>query len=133
MDAEVRLTMLEAENELLREQVRRLEQALTGVRYVPFEWGLTTSEALVVGVLVNREIATKDAIMAALYRDMSRDEAEIKIVDVFICKVRRKLKPFAVTIETVWGVGYRLDAEWRDRLRRRQDDDEALAAQGVAA
>ncbi|MDE3830273.1 helix-turn-helix domain-containing protein [Sinorhizobium meliloti] len=28
--------------------------------------------------------------------------------DVFVCKMRKKLARFGVTIETVWGQGYRL-------------------------
>ena len=39
------------------------------------------------------------------------DEAEIKIIDVFICKLRRKLAQASGGrnyIETVWGRGYML-------------------------
>ena len=83
----------------------------------PMEWRLTGSEMRVFGVLMAREMATKDAIMAALYRDSCRDEAEIKIVDVFICKIRAKLRPFDVPIETIWGHGYRLTSDAKTRVR----------------
>lgn len=37
------------------------------------------------------------------------DEApEIKIIDVYICKIRRKLAGMSLTIENVWGDGYRI-------------------------
>lgn len=36
------------------------------------------------------------------------EEPEIKIVDVFVCKVRAKMKGMPLGIETVWGRGYRL-------------------------
>jgi len=38
------------------------------------------------------------------------DEPELKIIDVFICKLRKKLKAVARDhyIETVWGRGYML-------------------------
>lgn len=56
---------------------------------------------------------TKDAILTALYGGM--DEPELKIIDVFICKLRRKLTNAGAggLIETVWGRGYviRPDAE----------------------
>jgi two-component system cell cycle response regulator CtrA len=50
---------------------------------------------------------TKDAFLNHLYGGM--DEPELKIIDVFICKLRKKLA--AATggehcIETVWGRGY---------------------------
>lgn len=35
-------------------------------------------------------------------------EPEIKIIDVYICKARRKLEPIGVRIDTVWGKGYAL-------------------------
>lgn len=108
MDADARLEALEAENGRLRDRIQQLEDVMGMSFLPPVEWRLTGSEGAVVGVLLARECATKDAIMAALYRDTSKDEAEIKIVDVFICKIRKKLKPFGISIETRWGVGYYL-------------------------
>ncbi|MBN9073990.1 MAG: response regulator transcription factor [Rhizobiales bacterium] len=51
---------------------------------------------------------SKASCMQALYG--GRDEAQVKILDVFIHKLRRKLKPICgdrPVIETVWGEGYR--------------------------
>jgi len=67
---------------------------------------------------------TKEMFLNHLYGGM--DEPELKIIDVFVCKLRRKLsavsngKPF---IETVWGRGYVL----RDNeLHTAQDDPEPV-------
>jgi two-component system cell cycle response regulator CtrA len=52
---------------------------------------------------------TKEMILNQLYGGM--DEPEIKIIDVFICKLRRKLANASQGknyIETVWGRGYHL-------------------------
>lgn len=117
MDIERHLEIVEAENETLRERVRQLEAVLSADDVeLPWEWGLTGSERCVFGVLLSRKVATKDAIMAALYRSLGRDEAEEKIVDVYICKIRRKLKAFGVTIITRFGAGYELDADCRNKL-----------------
>ena len=47
---------------------------------------------------------------------------ELKIVDVIICKVRAKLKPYnpegRCCIETVWGRGYRLSEDFHRELRK---------------
>lgn len=110
------MAMVVEENERLREQVARLEAALFDVAYIPVEFRLTPSEARILGCLMNRRLVTKDAIMAALYRDGGKDEAEPKICDVFIHKVRRKLKPFGIDIVTVWGTGWSLTDEGRARL-----------------
>ena len=52
-------------------------------------------------------MVTKEMFLNHLYGDM--DEPEAKIIDVFICKLRKKLVAFsngAHKIETVWGRGY---------------------------
>jgi two-component system cell cycle response regulator CtrA len=52
---------------------------------------------------------TKDMFLNHLYRGM--DEPELKIIDVFICKLRKKLVPACGGtdyIETMWGRGYML-------------------------
>ena len=58
---------------------------------------------------------TKEMFLNHLYGGM--DEPELKIIDVFICKLRKKLKTVAREhcIETVWGRGYVLrDPDPRD-------------------
>lgn len=50
---------------------------------------------------------SKEALLAALYQ-LRNEEPEIKIIDVFVCRLRKKLKPLGVNIDTVWGRGYRL-------------------------
>jgi two-component system cell cycle response regulator CtrA len=52
---------------------------------------------------------TKEMFLSQLYGGM--DEPEIKIIDVFMCKIRRKLATASNGkdyIETVWGRGYLL-------------------------
>jgi two-component system cell cycle response regulator CtrA len=61
---------------------------------------------------------TKEMFLNHLYGGM--DEPELKIIDVFICKLRKKLDAVSGSqsyIETVWGRGYVLrepDAELRE-------------------
>lgn len=67
-------------------------------------WKLTPREAELVDVLYGRNGATasRQLLMDALYQ--GRDEPEIKILDVFIAKLRLKIgKPL---IGTTWGMGY---------------------------
>ena len=74
-----------------------------GVR-VPF----TPREFAILELLVLRRnmIMTKEAILAHLYGGL--DEPEIKIIDVFVCKIRNKLAKAGLhnVISTVWGRGY---------------------------
>ncbi len=73
--------------------------------------GLTTKEYELLEFLSLRKgiTLTKCAILARLYG--GRDEPEQKIIDVFICKLRKKLAAAnngEHYIKTVWGRGYEL-------------------------
>jgi len=70
---------------------------------------------------------TKEMFLNHLYGGM--DEPELKIIDVFICKLRKKLSQATgedSCIETVWGRGYVL----RDPVGSDIVDDEPIAAAG---
>ena len=58
-------------------------------------------------VRVAPRVRSKEKLLTDLYQ-LSNDEPEIKIIDVVVCKLRKKLNPLNVKIETVWGVGYRM-------------------------
>ena len=61
---------------------------------------------------------TKEMFLNQLYGGM--DEPEIKIIDVFICKLRKKLANASYGkdyIETVWGRGYVLREPHDDRAK----------------
>lgn len=108
---------LQATIERLEDRIAILERAM-GLDFLPpVEWALTPNEARLLGALMEREVLTKDAAMAALYRDRGADEPDAKIVDVFICKLRAKLKRFGLSIETRWGVGYQLTPATKAAIR----------------
>ena len=70
--------------------------------------GLTRIEADMLELLVDRKsVVTKEMFLDALYG--GRDEPELKIIDVFICHLRKKIARLsnAQIIETVWGRGFR--------------------------
>ncbi len=71
---------------------------------------LTGKEYSILELLVLRKgmILTKEAFLNHLYGGM--DEPEMKIIDVFICKLRKKLAQAGAgdLISTVWGRGYTL-------------------------
>jgi two-component system cell cycle response regulator CtrA len=69
---------------------------------------LTGKEYAILELLALRRgfVLTKEAFLNHLYGGM--DEPEIKIVDVFVCKLRKKLAKAGMVdlIGTVWGRGY---------------------------
>jgi two-component system cell cycle response regulator CtrA len=60
-------------------------------------------------------VLTKEAFLNHLYGGM--DEPEMKIIDVFICKLRKKLAAAGAEglIGTVWGRGYTMREPGADR------------------
>jgi two-component system, cell cycle response regulator CtrA len=85
--------------------------------------GLTTKEYQMLELLAMRQGSpiTKEMFLNHLYGGMN--EPEQKIIDVFICKLRRKLMQASGGsdyIETIWGRGYVLrDPELRATSRAR--------------
>jgi two-component system, cell cycle response regulator CtrA len=70
---------------------------------------LTSKEYAILELLAMRKgtVLTKEMFLNHLYGGM--DEPELKIIDVFVCKLRRKLYEASGGknyIETVWGRGY---------------------------
>lgn len=78
--------------------------------------GLTVQERRLLAFLFISSRPSKAQIMDHLYRSVGDREPEVKIVDVMICKMRRKLKPLCVDIQTHWGRGYYLENADRERI-----------------
>ena len=80
---------------------------------------LTGKEYQILALLALRQgsTLTKETFLNNLYGDVDVDEPEPKIIDVYICKLRKKLANASGGmdyIETVWGRGYAL----REPVRR---------------
>jgi DNA-binding response OmpR family regulator len=107
------VTTLRKENEELLERVAYLEGMLTPPpEPMPTKWGLTSAEAKIVARLMNRDFSSREQLHLA----MSDREASSNTVEVIICRIRAKLKPYDIKIDTHRGVGYSIDRETRKRL-----------------
>ena len=55
--------------------------------------GFTRCESLIIRTLVsaNGRVVTRQGLLTAVYQ-LAADEPDIKIIDVFICKIRKKLR-----------------------------------------
>lgn len=68
---------------------------------------LTSQEAEILFILNNRPVVNRDAVMYGVYGEGNWPMD--KIVDVYICKLRKKLAGTALSITTIWGKGWRLE------------------------
>lgn len=82
----------------------RLSSDLGSVSITPYEVEILLS-------IIERggAVVTKEMIMSRVYNDMAGEPGS-KIVDVYVCKLRKKILPICGgrdVIETIWGRGFR--------------------------
>lgn len=72
-------------------------------------FGLTPKEADFLYLFSDGKPHTKLQILKSIYADRPNDAPEIKIIDVYLCKMRKKVNRFGIEFETIWGGGYVLN------------------------
>jgi Transcriptional regulatory protein, C terminal len=75
-------------------------------------------EAAMLGTMLKRNEVTKSQLHQVIEQnrpDGRKEETDEKMVDVMICKLRKKLKKFDIVIETMWGMGYLIPPDHRER------------------
>lgn len=79
---------------------------------------LTGHESMLLQRLIEvfPRVLTKEAALEWMYQINPDKEPEIKIIDVYICKARKKLDLIGVRIDTVWGKGYALSGSIKPRV-----------------
>ncbi|QNT77687.1 response regulator transcription factor [Entomobacter blattae] len=91
---------------------------------------LTGKESAILELLMLRKgtVLSKETFLNHLYGGM--DEPEIKIVDVFICKIRKKMQQVGLhnAITTLWGRGYMLREENAMRYPYKKRDAQQLSS-----
>lgn len=119
--AEDLVQALHRENEALKQRVEALEhlvdslvQSIGGLTTaLPNTWHLSLQEEVVFRLLYSRRRPVpRWELMDGLYGDNGMRPGD-KIIDVLICKMRKKLDPYGILIETVWGNGYQLTKDAR--------------------
>ena len=75
-------------------------------------------EEIVLAAIVRFDIATFEQIYQGLYAGRyGRDTPDDNIVKVHVCRIRPKLAPHGIVIESWYGRGYRMAPESKARLR----------------
>ena len=102
----------------LEEALRQAHEANENASPLPASWQLTATESRFLQVLgmAKGYVRSKERLLVALYG--LEADVDIKIIDVFACKLRRKLAGTGIEIQTVWGEGYRLTDASLDAYRR---------------
>ncbi|MGE4340332.1 MAG: helix-turn-helix domain-containing protein [Pigmentiphaga sp.] len=113
-----RIQELLARVQELEDRNEQLEGLLSAPVAAPMLEILTPTEGIVVGLLMKRELVTRDQLMVAIYSAHPESKvADEKVCDVFVCKIRKKLSDFGVTILTRRGMGWVLPPESKEIMR----------------
>lgn len=112
MNASARIQQLEDELAELRETFGLIEDPRWQVL------GLSVYEGRIMQALYKNEIVTKDGLMFATYSGaIEAYDRCPKILDVYVCKINRKLQPHGIKIENVWGRGRKLSPDSKRILK----------------
>lgn len=124
-----KVEMLEDENAVLQMHVDDLKKLFGSEIPIPRVFGLTGKESMLLQILVARPTVKKTDLMSIYEVNYASEEVpEIKIIDVFVCKMRKKLQPFDITIRTHWGNGYFLSTEDREKVKNMASVENGLVA-----
>jgi DNA-binding response OmpR family regulator len=114
------LLKLRQENDDLRYEIREIRQQETVNRIIDImqdTFRCQPLEAKIISLLaVTPGTLTKETILSRLYQD---DDGwpEAKIIDVTICKIRKRLAPLGIKVETMWSRGYRMAPACRAKIK----------------
>jgi two-component system cell cycle response regulator CtrA len=107
-----------SELERLRDRVRELEEILGMDVELPNQLGFTPVENKIVGLLIKRPVVSKEVLYTTLYGDRPEcEQPDIKIFDVYICKLRKKLKVMNIQIYSRYTIGYYIDDDAKATLQ----------------
>lgn len=99
------------------ERVRQLEalaRELDGARVPDFD--ITHTQDLMLRALLRWKLVSRSQMMALLYGDRL-DPPDPKVIDALMCKLRRRLTPYGITITCARGHGWALDEASRAKLK----------------
>jgi two-component system cell cycle response regulator CtrA len=99
----------------LRDRLDELERLLGMHDVPPRQWGLTVREAQMLGILLRRQVVSHAQLFEAIWGGDS--ERNSKVVEVYVCKMRQKLRPQGIEIRTEYGSGYFLPPASKQRVR----------------
>lgn len=106
-----------------------LDTRIVEVNKIPVH--LTSKEYAILELLAMRRgtVLTKEMFLNHLYGGI--DEPELKIIDVFVCKLRKKLADASGGtnyIETVWGRGYMLKEFPADEIANITEEEKQIVS-----
>ena len=111
----------------LEDRLEMYQQELGLKQLTPLVFGFTKNEEKIFNVMMKKEVAYTSFFLTAMYTAEGKNEAEPNIVKVHVHRMRAKLKPFKIKIHVLYGRGYYLTPEDKERARAFYGRDEEHA------
>lgn len=112
----------------LRDEIEVLKRALGEDIPLPIAFHLTRTEGKMLRVLIKREgMVASGKIMDAVY-SLEMNKPEPQIVNVYICRMRKVLKPYGISIGNKLGLGYYMMPEDKAKIAALVAAERAVAA-----
>lgn len=106
---------------------RRSDNEVQILAAIAKAFGATTSESVVVFTMLDGRVKTREVLFNAVYPN-GGDDVEIRIIDSFISRLRRKMATRMVNIETDRGHGYSIDKKNLELLKAILNIDEVAGS-----
>lgn len=124
-----RIEALEIENERLRQ--RNHDLACLSAALKPKEttggapppallvraFAVCVSEAQLLHFLLRGQVLSRDHILALMYPPGRKAVPKAKIIDIYVCRLRKALAPHGITIDTHWGTGWSMTRDGKARVK----------------
>ena len=135
---QARIAYLEKQLETLQDKYDHLLAGMGQKLRFPSAFKLTKHQEIVLGVIFTRQIAYISMIDAAMYahKPIEIETPPHQLIKVFIYHIRKRLKPFGLSIKTNFAVGYSMSPKDKLIIRNMIDAEAAAEARlwrGAAA
>lgn len=112
----------------LRDEIEVLKRALGSEIPLPLQFKFSRTEEKMVRVLLARNgVVSQDQMMDAVY-SLEMNSPEPQVVHVFLCRIRKRLKPHDIEIHTVWGRGWHMTADDKAKMAALVESERSVAA-----
>lgn len=108
---------LKTERDNLLMRVEFLEEELGFTPFPRYPWHFSQTEHRLFGALMKRDFISSRGLAACLNFKVEGHVDELKIIQVYIWKIRKILAPYGVTIENLRGQGYYMLKASKDLAR----------------
>ena len=115
-----RINLLEEENRQLKERLGLGAEAKIAAEKARAMFHVSPQAARLLVAIISVPMLSHEDI-PEICSPHNWENIDARISKVIICRLRRSLAPFGLGIETIWGVGYRIDDPDRTAIRQMLD------------